>query len=99
MKHAVEQSKPVLVLNLGPTRADGLAGTEKMEISTGEVLVDTVRAILCASLSAIISNECLSDFECRGSGARDPIIEELLTSGEIRQPPSDPSDDGPRAVG
>jgi hypothetical protein len=42
----------VLVLNVGPTRADGLAGTDKIEITTGEILADTVRAVLCAPLLA-----------------------------------------------
>jgi hypothetical protein len=46
IKHAVEKSKPVLVLNVGPTRADGLSGTEKLEISTGEVMHDVVHDVL-----------------------------------------------------
>ncbi|KAH7890861.1 DHS-like NAD/FAD-binding domain-containing protein [Phlebopus sp. FC_14] len=46
IKHAVEIGKPVLLLNLGPTRADGLPGVEKIEIHTSRVMRDVVRAIL-----------------------------------------------------
>ncbi|KIJ65549.1 hypothetical protein HYDPIDRAFT_27550 [Hydnomerulius pinastri MD-312] len=46
IKHAVELKKPVLLLNMGPTRADGLPGVEKIEIPTSHVMRDTVKAIL-----------------------------------------------------
>jgi NAD-dependent deacetylase sirtuin 4 len=38
VKHALALSKPVALLNLGPTRADGLAGIEKLDIATGDVM-------------------------------------------------------------
>ena len=45
VKHAVEADKPVLLLNIGPTRADGLVGVEKIEFSSGEVLRGAARAL------------------------------------------------------
>ncbi|KAI0730753.1 DHS-like NAD/FAD-binding domain-containing protein [Earliella scabrosa] len=46
VKHAVEQRKPVLLLNVGPTRADQLPGIETIEIPAGTVIRDVVRAVL-----------------------------------------------------
>lgn len=46
VKRALELRKPVMLLNVGPTRADGLPGVEKLEISSSLVLRDVVRAIL-----------------------------------------------------
>ncbi|KAJ3536958.1 hypothetical protein NM688_g6766 [Phlebia brevispora] len=46
LRHALELKKPVLLLNVGPTRADPLPGVEKIEISTREVIRDVVRAVL-----------------------------------------------------
>ncbi|KAG8221030.1 DHS-like NAD/FAD-binding domain-containing protein [Butyriboletus roseoflavus] len=45
-KHALELGRPVLLLNVGPTRADGLSGVDKIEIATSHVMRDTVRAVL-----------------------------------------------------
>ncbi|KAL1758181.1 DHS-like NAD/FAD-binding domain-containing protein [Schizophyllum commune] len=46
VKHALELKKPVLLLNVGPTRADGLPGVEKIEIASGAILRDVVRLVL-----------------------------------------------------
>ena len=46
LRHALELRKPVLLLNLGPTRADGLQGVEKIEVSSGAVMRDVVKAVL-----------------------------------------------------
>ncbi|KAG2157681.1 DHS-like NAD/FAD-binding domain-containing protein [Suillus bovinus] len=46
VKRALEMRKPVMLLNVGPTRADELPGVEKLEISSSLVLRDVVRAIL-----------------------------------------------------
>ncbi|KAG1774100.1 DHS-like NAD/FAD-binding domain-containing protein [Suillus placidus] len=46
VKRALELRKPVMLLNVGPTRADGLPGVEKLEISSSLVLRDVVRALL-----------------------------------------------------
>ncbi|KDQ61515.1 hypothetical protein JAAARDRAFT_30963 [Jaapia argillacea MUCL 33604] len=46
LKHALELKKPVLYLNLGPTRADGITEVEKIELSSSLLLRDVVRALL-----------------------------------------------------
>lgn len=46
VKHALELGKPVLLVNVGPTRADGLLGIDKIEIATSRVMRDAVRAVL-----------------------------------------------------
>lgn len=46
LRHAMELHKPVLLLNLGPTRADGLQGIEKIEIASGAVMRDVAKAVL-----------------------------------------------------
>jgi hypothetical protein len=46
VKHALELNKPVLMLNLGPTRADGLEGVEKIEWASGSVLSQACRLFL-----------------------------------------------------
>jgi hypothetical protein len=38
IKQAVEASKPVLMISLGPSRADKLHGVEKIEMKAGTVL-------------------------------------------------------------
>lgn len=45
-QHAIKLGKPVLLLNVGPTRVDGLRGVEKIEISTSHVMRGVVRAVL-----------------------------------------------------
>ncbi|TFL05219.1 DHS-like NAD/FAD-binding domain-containing protein [Pterulicium gracile] len=45
VKRALEQRKPVLVLNVGPTRADDLPGLEKIEVPTSLVLREVVREL------------------------------------------------------
>ncbi|KAI0339621.1 DHS-like NAD/FAD-binding domain-containing protein [Trametopsis cervina] len=46
LKHALDLKKPVLMLNVGPTRADPLPGLEKIELPSGSILRDVVRAVL-----------------------------------------------------
>lgn len=46
LKHALTHRKPVLMLNVGPTRADGLPGLEKIEVASGQVLREVVQTIL-----------------------------------------------------
>ncbi|KZV95101.1 DHS-like NAD/FAD-binding domain-containing protein [Exidia glandulosa HHB12029] len=50
-KHALELSRPVLLLNLGPTRADGLPQLEKMVVSSGPVLQEAARQLASSRLS------------------------------------------------
>jgi NAD-dependent deacetylase sirtuin 4 len=46
LKRALELRKPVLYLNVGPTRADGLPGVDKLEIPTSAVMTDVVHAVV-----------------------------------------------------
>ncbi len=46
LKRALELRKPVLHLNVGPTRADGLPGVDKLEILTSAVMTDVVHAVV-----------------------------------------------------
>jgi len=46
LKHALDSSKPVLMINVGPSRADGVKGVEKMEVSSGTIIRDVVRSAL-----------------------------------------------------
>ena len=50
VRHAIELHKPVLMLNVGPTRADEIPGIEKIELTSGAVLRDVVRAVQYVSL-------------------------------------------------
>ncbi|KDQ19692.1 hypothetical protein BOTBODRAFT_28251 [Botryobasidium botryosum FD-172 SS1] len=46
VKRAHELNKPIMVLNVGPTRADELSGVEKFEWTSGEVLQEVCKTIL-----------------------------------------------------
>ncbi|KAL4261976.1 sirtuin family protein [Pleurotus pulmonarius] len=46
LKRALEQHKPVMLLNVGPTRADDISEVEKVEIPTGTILRQVVAAVL-----------------------------------------------------
>ncbi|KAF8498634.1 DHS-like NAD/FAD-binding domain-containing protein [Russula emetica] len=46
LKYALKLRKPVLHLNVGPTRADGLPGVDKLEIPTSAVMIDVVHAVI-----------------------------------------------------
>ncbi len=46
LKHALELKKRVLVINVGPTRADGVRGVERMDVASGEIMTDVVRVLL-----------------------------------------------------
>ncbi|KAG8919224.1 hypothetical protein FRC01_001402 [Tulasnella sp. 417] len=45
VKHALEQNKPVLLLNLGPARTDNLPQVEKIELPSREVLLEACRLL------------------------------------------------------
>jgi NAD+-dependent protein deacetylase sirtuin 4 len=47
LKHAVTMRKPVLLLNVGPTRADGLVGVEKIDMASGAIVRDIVKNVVC----------------------------------------------------
>ncbi|KAI0629338.1 DHS-like NAD/FAD-binding domain-containing protein [Trametes polyzona] len=58
VKHAIAQRKPVLVLNVGPTRAHELPGLEIIELPAGAVLREAVKLALGskADRDPVISN-------------------------------------------
>jgi len=51
LKHAVELHKPVLLLNVGPSRADGHPGVEKIDIASGMIMKEVVKAVLGTRVS------------------------------------------------
>jgi len=51
VKLALEQQKPVLVINLGPTRADGTKEVEKIELPAKDVLLGTCHLLAGPRLS------------------------------------------------
>ncbi len=57
VKHAIERRKPVMLLNVGPTRADQLLGVETIEIPAGTVMRDVVKAVL------YVLGPCLYSFD------------------------------------
>ncbi|KAJ3743607.1 DHS-like NAD/FAD-binding domain-containing protein [Lentinula detonsa] len=46
LKHATELRKPVLMIDVGPSRADGVQGVQKLEIASGDIMRDVVRNVL-----------------------------------------------------
>ncbi|TFK64102.1 DHS-like NAD/FAD-binding domain-containing protein [Pluteus cervinus] len=48
LKHALELKKPVMMLNVGPSRADGL-NLEKIDIPSGVVMTDVAKSVVGAT--------------------------------------------------
>ncbi|KAF5316651.1 hypothetical protein D9619_006428 [Psilocybe cf. subviscida] len=46
LKHALELKKPVMLLNVGPTRADGLPGIDKIDVPSGSVMREVAKEVL-----------------------------------------------------
>lgn len=46
IKHALELRKPVVLLNVGPTRADTLPQVEKISLASGTVLPDIAENLM-----------------------------------------------------
>ena len=70
------------MINVGPSRADGVEGVEKLDIASGEIMRQVVRNTL--------QNQGL---------VVDPLVEEMLSSGIRKPPPTDDDDRAPRAAG
>uniref|UniRef100_A0A8H8CIN6 Deacetylase sirtuin-type domain-containing protein n=1 Tax=Psilocybe cubensis TaxID=181762 RepID=A0A8H8CIN6_PSICU len=49
LKHALELNKRVMLLNMGPSRADGLPGIVKLDIPSGAVMRDVARNVMSVS--------------------------------------------------
>jgi len=101
VKHAIELKKPVVLLNIGPTRADGLPGLVKLDVRSGTILRDVTRAVMYRFQTYIVSSEAHL-FSSTYSGTRaqdDPLVAKMLLSG-IENPPScDDQGRHPRAAG
>ena len=51
VKHALELKKPIMLLNVGPSRADTLPGVEKIDMPSGSIMREVARAIMYVSLA------------------------------------------------
>ncbi|KAF7308917.1 NAD-dependent deacetylase [Mycena kentingensis (nom. inval.)] len=52
LKRAVELGKPVLVLNVGPSRADTVEAIDRIDIASGLIIRDVVKAVLGPTVSS-----------------------------------------------
>lgn len=46
VKHALELKKPTMLLNVGPTRADGFPDVEKIDVPSGAVMRQVAREVM-----------------------------------------------------
>ncbi|KAJ7043724.1 DHS-like NAD/FAD-binding domain-containing protein [Mycena alexandri] len=51
LKRAVELGKPVLLLNVGPSRGDSVSEVDRIDMASGLIIRDVVRAVLGTSAS------------------------------------------------
>ncbi|KAJ7654485.1 hypothetical protein DFH06DRAFT_1416127 [Mycena polygramma] len=51
LKHAVELNKPVLLLNVGPSRGDDIEQIDRIDMASGLIIRDVVRAVLGTTAS------------------------------------------------
>jgi hypothetical protein len=87
LKRAVELGKPVLLLNVGPSRGDGVPEIERIDMASGLIIRDVVKAVLCASISIHVFGSSLA---IRGTAAsEDPVIAKMLQSGIVKPPEDD----------
>ena len=89
LKHAIASSKPVLMVNIGPTRADVPGSVprqhlvEKIELPVGDVVRSAVMEVLYVSSNIFVS---VRTHEVTCSGTRinsEPALRRLLESGSI----------------
>ena len=75
------------MLNLGPSRADGLPGVEKIEVASRAVLRDAAREVAYVMRILASHPETESLLGLRGSSANnDPVVGHFLTSGIVKPP-------------
>ena len=97
VKQAVERHKPVLLLNIGPTRADALLGIEAIDVPAGAIIREVAQAVLYVRSRSLVRDAYL--LARRGPDAHQAAIAELLKSGVVRPPPEDTDDGLPRPTG
>lgn len=90
VKRAHDQKKPVIMLNIGPTRADELDRAEKYEWKSGDVLREACEAISCVK-SFLFASHLENDFSMHSPyhistsrGEQDVVGRRLLKSGTVK---------------
>ena len=85
--YAIKLKKPVLLLNVGPTRADGLPGLVKLSVRSGAILGDVTRAVMYGSKNLYrVILRCSFIFFSGSQAQDDPLVAKMLQSG-IENPP------------
>jgi len=56
LRHALELGKPVMMLNIGPTRAEKMEGFEKIELPSSTVLPEVVKLLGNSRIKSAIHN-------------------------------------------
>ncbi|KIL69301.1 hypothetical protein M378DRAFT_1054375 [Amanita muscaria Koide BX008] len=59
VKHALELKKPVVMLNIGPTRADTLPGIIKISLPAGLVMRDVAKAVIGSKSQDLVVHDML----------------------------------------
>ncbi|KXN87442.1 NAD-dependent protein deacetylase SIR4 [Leucoagaricus sp. SymC.cos] len=83
LRHALDTHKPVMLLNVGPTRADNIPGVQKIDYPTGSVLGDIVKRVLYVRTlqsTLLFISPCSIPFE---NGTHGHQISELFTSPDF----------------
>jgi len=74
LKHAIELKKPVMLLNVGPSRADSSPVVEKIDMPSGPIMSEVAQVIMCVHIYVRVAMYLiLFSF----SGADLPIINEV----------------------
>jgi NAD+-dependent protein deacetylase sirtuin 4 len=93
--------KLVLLLNVGPTRADGLPGLIKVGVRSGAILGDVTRAVMYRFKIYIICYFQMLIYFFFFSGAQaqdDPLVSKMLLSGIVNPPLCDDDIHHPKAA-
>ena len=91
LTYAINLKKPVLLLNVGPTRADGLPGLVKLGVRSGAILGDVTRTVMYRfpkkdSYRVYFRMLILFFFFSGARAQDDPLVSKMLQSG-IEDPP------------
>ena len=91
----------MLLLNVGPTRADGLPGLVKLGVRSGTILGDVTRAVMYRFKIYIVFffPGCSFIFFSGSRAQDDPLVAKMLRSGIENPPLCDNDVRHPRAAG
>lgn len=81
VKHALELKKPVILLNVGPSRADALAGVEKIDMPSGSVMREAARAIMYVVLKHCVGSRKFTVVLAELERSKTLLYQNLLLSG------------------